>query len=286
MAILRYLVTVSSPHIIHKSPLKWAGGKRRLVSHISKLLPKNKSLRLIEPFVGGGSVFLNLPYKNTLLVDSNPDLIGLFKAIQTEHKALIAESSKLFEPHYNVEKVYYELRAEFNHTQPSLRRWALFLYMNRHGYNGLCRYNQKGLYNVPFGKYKRPYFPEAEIRYFSDKVAGAELMSADFSSAFELAKEGDVIYCDPPYMPIGKTASFTAYSGTSFTSDDQQRLADLASQAKTKGVTTILSNHYLDSTLALYKNADKIIPLNVARTISCKGSVRKPIKELMAIYKA
>ncbi|MFW8591706.1 Dam family site-specific DNA-(adenine-N6)-methyltransferase [Glaciecola sp. 2405UD65-10] len=270
----------------YKSPLKWAGGKRRLVSNIAQWLPKKSTGRFIEPFVGGGSVFINLPYSNYLLVDSNPDLIGLFNALKSNKNEFLELAEPLFTPEFNQAEQYYSLRKEFNDCDKGLRRYALFMYLNRHGYNGLCRYNLKGQYNVPFGKYKRPYFPELEINRCHQQLQNAHLQSGDFSLAFEQAQPGDIIYCDPPYFPLGETASFTAYSGVAFSFDDQQRLALLAEDAQMKGVTTVISNHHLPATLSLYQNANKIVPLKVSRTISCKGSVRKPIKELLAIYKA
>ena len=270
-----------------KSPLKWAGGKRKLIRDIEKLIPEsNMRRRLIEPFVGGGSVFLNLAFEKYLLVDSNPDLIALFNHIKNRRDDFLKAAQALFTPKYNQSHIYYELRKEFNLTPPSLRRSVLFLYLNRHGYNGLCRYNQKGGYNVPFGQYKKPYFPNAEIILFANKLSNAELCSGDFSIAFETALPGDIVYCDPPYTPINQTANFTAYSGKGFSEQDQQRLVECALRAQQNGVTSIVSNHYLPITKKLYAPADKIIRLNVARTISCKGQVRKPCPELMAIFKA
>jgi DNA adenine methylase len=268
-----------------KSPLKWAGGKRKLVADIAKLIPINDRRRLIEPFVGGGSVFLNISFDDYFLVDSNPDLIAFFGHMRDDREALIKESEALFVPHNNISEQYYALRAEFNRTPSSLRRSALFLYLNRYGFNGLCRYNLKGGYNVPFGQYKKPYFPHAEIHAFSHKAKSATFVSGDFSIAFTQAREGDIVYCDPPYTPINETASFTAYSGKGFTLHDQQRLVDCAIKAQALGITTIISNNNLPQTRTLYAQADKIVKLNVARSISCKGHIRKPCAELIALFK-
>lgn len=278
---------VTAQQSLIKSPLKWAGGKRKLIHQIAKLVPSsNSQTRLIEPFVGGGSVFLNLHFEQYLLVDSNPDLIDLFTHIKRHHKRFIKAGQALFIPENNQPERYYALRAEFNETPSSLRRSILFLYLNRHGYNGLCRYNLKGGYNVPFGRYKKPYFPEFEINYFASKVANAEVITGDFTVAFQAARPGDIVYCDPPYTPINRTANFTAYSGKSFSEQDQQRLVDCILTAQENGVTSIISNHYLPFTRKLYANADKIMRLNVARNISCKGNIRKSCAELLAIYKA
>jgi len=271
---------------IVKSPLKWAGGKRKLIIDIEKLIPASSSRsRLIEPFVGGGSVFLNMQFANYFLVDSNPDLIALFTHIKNNHTQFLKVAERLFSIENNQASQYYELRREFNATPHSLRRSVLFLYLNRHGYNGLCRYNSKGIYNVPFGRYKKPYFPSTEIAYFAQRAVDAALVAGDFSLAFDAALPSDIIYCDPPYTPINETSSFTAYSGQGFLYRDQQRLVKCALNAQQKGITSIVSNHDLPVTRELYSKADKIISLNVARSISCKGQVRKPCAELIAIYK-
>lgn len=269
---------------LHKSPLKWAGGKRRVVKSIIDLIPKNLKGSLIEPFVGGGSVFLNSPFKTFVLADTNKDLINFFKQVQNNVDELKALSSSLFIPDYNNEIKYYQLRDEFNRSKNNIRKAALFLYLNRHGYNGLCRYNKKQEFNVPFGRYKHPYFPTNEIANCHQKLQNSQLYSDDFTQTFSRANEGDVVYCDPPYLPISKTASFTAYSANGFNFADQKRLADCALDASKHGVTTIISNHFMDQSIELYKHANKIITLNVSRTISCKATIRRPIKELMAVY--
>lgn len=271
---------------ITKSPLKWAGGKRLLVSKIETLMGKHSATRLIEPFVGGGSVFLNLDFEEYLLADANPDLINFFMQLKENLPEFVALAHPYFTPQYNDETTYYETRKAFNACRTPLLRAVLFLYLNRHGYNGLCRYNQKGEYNVPFGRYKKPYFPMLELQHVKQRTERARFVCGDFSTVFEQAKSGDLIYCDPPYTPIGKTASFTAYSGTSFEHSDQLRLIELALMAKQRGITSIISNHCLPETIKMYHQANKIVKFDVARTISCKGEIRKPCKELMAIYKA
>jgi DNA adenine methylase len=272
--------------VIAKSPLKWAGGKRLIVSKIAKLIGKHPRERLIEPFVGGGSVFLNLDFDAYLLADTNPDLINLFNQIKHNLGKFIELSQTYFSPEFNNEARYYETRQAFNTCREPLQRAALFLYLNRHGYNGLCRYNQKGEYNVPFGRYKKPYFPALELGHVQQRTKTAEFVCGDFSVVFEQAQPGDLIYCDPPYTPRGKTASFTAYSGTAFQQTDQLRLIESAMLAKERGITTIIANHSLPETLKMYAQADKIVKFDVARMISCKGEIRKPCEELMAIYKA
>jgi DNA adenine methylase len=161
----------------------------------------------------------------------------------------------------------------------------LFLYLNRHGYNGLCRYNKRGGYNVPFGRYKHPYFPKLELQYFAKKAQRAIFKQGDFATAFQAIETNDVIYCDPPYSPINRTANFTAYAGNSFTDADQKRLVHCALQAKTQGIPTVISNHHVDFTKQLYKEADKKLFFQVQRSISQQGQGRVKVKEVLALYK-
>lgn len=267
-----------------RSALKWAGGKKKVVHHIASILPLEGKKRLIEPFVGGGSVFLNFDFDEYLLIDMNKDLIALFNIIKYEPTRFIADAEKLFSGQYNVAETYYELRKKFNESTDSYERSILFLYLNRHGYNGLCRYNKSGGYNVPFGRYKHPYFPKVELLYFSEKAQRATFIEGDFETAFTQLKPDDVIYCDPPYSPINRTSNFTAYAGNSFTDEDQKRLVNCAEKAKGLGIPTLISNHYVDFTRELYKNAhqDKVFP--VQRSISQKGKGRIKVKEILALY--
>ena len=147
--------------------LKWAGGKYSLVEQINARLPEGK--KLIEPFVGAGSVFLNSDYDSYLLNDVNQDLITLYKYVKARPKTLVKDARKLFVPKNNEKVAYYGLRQEFNSTDDPYYRSLLFIYLNRHGFNGLCRYNSKSGFNVPFGDYNKPYFPEDEIYAFSEK---------------------------------------------------------------------------------------------------------------------
>ena len=278
-------MTLGASSANRKSPLKWAGGKKRIIDKINANLPVKGKKRLIEPFVGGGSVFLNLEFEEYLLIDTNKDLISLFNFIKNEPGKLIQEAEQFFTGRHNEAERYYELRDKFNCSNDLYERSLLFIYLNRHGYNGLCRYNQKGGFNVPFGKYKRPYFPRDELIEFSKVAQKATFICGDFEDAFNQASKDDVVYCDPPYSPINRTANFTAYAGNKFTDDDQSRLVECALTAKERGVSTLISNHYTDFTKALYSKADKISLLSVQRNISCKGSVRGKSQEVMALYK-
>lgn len=141
--------------------LKWAGGKYRLLPAIAAHLPK--ASMLVEPFVGAGAVFLNLPFPRYQLNDINPDLIGVYRLLQQDSERFIRRAKRLFHPRNNTPERYYALRDRFNHSKSALERACLFLFLNRHGFNGLCRFNLAGGFNVPFGRYEKPYFPEKEL---------------------------------------------------------------------------------------------------------------------------
>lgn len=221
--------------------LKWAGNKLVIVERIRKLLPEGG--RLVEPFVGSAAVFLNTDYPHALLADSNPDLIDLYQLLQKEGEVFIRLCARLFTPENNSAEAYYALREEFNRTRNKRRKAALFLYLNRHGYNGLCRYNASGEFNVPQGRYKKPYFPADEMRVFHAKAQNARFMVADFREVMRQANPGDVVYCDPPYMPLSPTANFTSYNARGFGEEEQQMLARLAEELSARGVPVVISNH-------------------------------------------
>jgi DNA adenine methylase len=249
------------------------------------MLPKGN--RLIEPFVGAGSVFLNSNYDEYLLSDINQDLVNLYRIVQRTPDKFIADARKYFTPEYNHAEKYYQLRQAFNESKDPYFRSLVFLYMNRHGYNGLCRYNKSGGYNVPFGKYKRPYFPEAELIFFAEKAKKAVFICDGYRQTFAHAKSGDVIYCDPPYVPLSKTASFTSYSGNGFGLDEQADLANVAEEvtkAKASNITVLISNHDTIWTRKIYEHAKKQQSIEVSRTISQKGSKRNKVAELLALY--
>ncbi|MCT7941242.1 MULTISPECIES: Dam family site-specific DNA-(adenine-N6)-methyltransferase [Shewanella] len=266
----------------HRAFLKWAGGKFKLVEELSKHLPKGQ--RLVEPFVGAGSVFLNTDYDEYLLCDINQDLINLYQIVQQQPEAYITAAKAMFVADMNNKEAYYRIRADFNLSRDPFTRSVYFLYLNRFGFNGLCRYNRKGGFNVPFGSYKKPYFPEAEIRYFSEKAQKATFKCIGYEGAFGLANDGDVIYCDPPYAPLSTTASFTTYAGPGFSLDDQALLARHSRHtAHKRNIPVLISNHDIPLTRELYRGA-KLATIAVQRNISQKGSSRNKVDEIMALY--
>ncbi|GMA48784.1 hypothetical protein GCM10025857_01410 [Alicyclobacillus contaminans] len=190
--------------------LKWAGNKYRIVDKIRALLPDGR--RLIEPFAGAAAVFLNTAYESNVLNDINRDVILVYRVLQQMGPAFVDLCKALFTEDNNTPERYYALREEFNDTSDLVRKAALFVYLNRHGYNGLCRYNHSGHFNVPFGRYKKPYFPFQEMMLFYEKAKTAVFRSDDFEVLMAEAQPGDVIYCDPPtyHSRIRPTSPVTA----------------------------------------------------------------------------
>lgn len=263
-----------------RSPIKWAGGKTRVMPQLLEHLPKADCL--IEPFVGSGTVFMNTEYRRYILCDSNRALINFFRVVTMDTERLINITRSMFHGD-NTEDRYYARRTLFNSMQWSdtsrpdqaLLYAALFLYLNRHGFNGLYRTNLRGEFNVPFGKYVAPYFPEKEVRLFAEKASNTKaiFMHSDFRHSIpdvmQLAYDA-VIYCDPPYIPVSDTSNFTAY-GKPFTLDDHRDLvATLIDANRQHGTRSIISNSNTLETREIY-SAFKLHSLSVRRSVSAKS---------------
>jgi DNA adenine methylase len=264
--------------------LKWAGAKTKLLEAIRSAAPPG-ARRLIEPFAGSGAVALNLDYEDNLLADANPDLIAVYRALQRDGPAFIERCTPLFSPSNNVHDAYYALRQEFNATTNATRKAALFVYLNRHGYNGLCRYNRRGQLNVPFGRYVRPRLQHEAMQVFHDFLQRCEVRHADFRAVMAEAGRGDFVYCDPPYVPASATANFTSYAQNRFGAADQIDLAECARAAVARGAWVVISNHDGPETRELYRDADSRQELLVQRRISCVGNQRTPARELLVVFR-
>lgn len=262
--------------------LKWAGGKYSLLPVLDRLIPAGK--RLIEPFVGGGSVFLNSDkHERFLLADVNPDLINLYQMLEADHIRVQSYAQMLFS-RSNSEQAFKELREEFNaQSLAAPERAAAFLFLNRHCFNGLIRYNQDGAFNVNWGKYKAPYFPEEEIKAFRQKARHCVFMNAGFKRTLALAGDGDVVYCDPPYEPMLGTAGFTNYAAGGFSWDNQIELAESCVAAHLRGAKVVISNSTAPRVLELYEqHGFTLHSVSARRAISSKGSTRETASDVVA----
>jgi len=251
-----------------RPPLKWAGGKRWLVPHLRSLWKDFSNQRLVEPFCGGLAVTLGLVPERAFLNDRNPHLIQFYSSLKRGLRIGIRMG--------NDEELFYAHRKRFNDLlsegSGSKETDALFYYLNRTCFNGLCRFNSRGEFNVPFGQYKH-------INYISDFTpyqqvfADWEFISGDFESV--PLEPNDFVYADPPY-----DVQFTQYSKEAFTWDDQARAAEWL--AKHKG-PVILSNQATERIIALYEKLGfKLRFLDAPRRISCNGD-RRPAREVLAV---
>ncbi len=252
-----------------KPPLKWAGGKRWLVSDLLPIWESKNNRRLVEPFCGGLAVTLGLRPEEALLNDSNEHLVNFFNRVK--------EGLLIDIPMKNDEELYYQYREQFNklledRKQETKRAAELFYYLNRTGYNGLCRFNQKGLYNVPFGRYKKINY-NYDFSPYKKIFRNWNFQARDFEEV--ILEKSDFLYADPPY-----DVEFTQYSGNTFTWDDQVRLGKwLASHTG----PVVLSNQATERIVKLYSGLGfKLHYLDGPRRISCTGE-RTPAKEVLAI---
>ncbi|NDL64813.1 DNA adenine methylase [Acerihabitans arboris] len=263
---------------MNRSPLKWAGSKAGVMDQLIYFLPTGN--RLVEPFVGSGTVFLNTDYKTYLLCDINPDLILFFIKVKNSMEKLLRYARELF-TNGNTPEKFYEIRTAFNSgNYSSYQKAAMFLYLNRHCFNGLCRYSELSGFNVPFGKYKQPYFPDKELRLFSEKAndTGAVFLCCDFSECIEMAGDGDVIYADPPYVPISGSSSFTKYYSSEFGLPEHERLSNELSYAKTRGCRIVASNSEAAIKTKIYSQFE-CETIDANRSISRATGVDKTAKE-------
>lgn len=261
-----------------KAFLKWAGGKSQSLDFLLENIGEVKG-KFIEPFVGSGVVALNIGAP-CIIGDYNLDLINLYKTLK-EDDTFIEGLRAYFSGEFNNSESFYSLRAKFNNSSSREERSALFVYLNRHCFNGLCRYNKSGGFNVPFGKYKTVHFPEKELLKFKHKLSEWDILHNSYEETIKLATPEDVIYNDPPYVPLSLTSYFTDYSVGGFTEEQQRSLAHLAERSECR---VLISNHDTEFTREIYKNANCIKTKGVNRFISAKAGGRKIIHELLAIY--
>ncbi|SDD30481.1 DNA adenine methylase Dam [Cupriavidus sp. YR651] len=257
----------------------------RLLPTLRKLLPAGN--RLIEPFLGGASVFLGTDFPSYLLLDAHVDLIGMYKQMVARPERIIELARPLFSKYAANEAIYSDVRDAFNRAAPADVRAAYFLYLNKFGFNGLSRYSAKGNFNVPWGRSAQaPTLPEESIRAFSERVRNkAVIVQGDFVDAFKLAVPGDVIYCDPPYVDLDDAPSFTKYTAEGFPRERQQELADLARITAARGIPVLISNHLTMETRELYRGSE-CHEVEVRRSVAAQAGSRKLVDEGIFVFEA
>jgi len=251
-----------------RPPLKWVGGKRWQVPHLRTFYEGHEQRRLVEPFSGGLAVTLALQPKRALVNDNNHHLINFYRHLK--------RGLRIDVPMSNSKTAYYRNRDRFNELiaaddYTSTEAAGLFYYLNRTGYNGLCRFNRSGGFNTPFGSYSRINYT-TDFTAYKKTFAGWKISDKDFESLKLLPS--DFVYADPPY-----DVEFTQYSEKDFTWSDQVRLAEWL--AKHRG-PVVLSNQATPRITTLYKSLGfRLNYLQAPRMISCNGD-RTPATEVLA----
>jgi DNA adenine methylase len=256
--------------------LKWAGGKRQLLERLRARVPKSYE-HYFEPFLGGGALFFALRPARGVLSDVNRELIDCYTAVRDDVAGLVRA---LRERRYD-ENHYYKVRDAEPSKLPLIERAARTIFLNKTGFNGLYRVNRSGKFNVPFGRYAKPAICDEEnLRACSAALAGVELVAADFAAVAVRATAGDFVYFDPPYVPLSRTAAFTAYAPGGFDFDAQSRLAAFFGELAHRGVAVLLSNSDVPELRKLYA-AYRIDTIEATRVINCKATRRGPVRELL-----
>jgi DNA adenine methylase len=291
--------------------LKWAGGKSQLLEQIKKNLPEELTSgsikRYIEPFIGGGAVWLHLaqlyPIDEFFISDVNAELVLSYKTIQTNVEELIT-LLEIIQGKYlslNEEKrqeYFYYTRLQFNSQREQLdfqnydkswiERTAQIIFLNRTCFNGLFRVNSKGNFNVPMGRYKKPTIcDQKNLRAVSKILQKTHIRCGDFTECEEFVNEQSLVYFDPPYRPISKTANFTSYSEQTFDESEQLRLRDFFRLLDKKGARLILSNsdpkneEETDTFFEVAYEGYTIKQVKATRNINSNTSKRGYINELL-----
>lgn len=263
--------------------LRWAGGKQSLCKHLFRFVPQhNKNTTYWEPFLGGGALFFALDISRAVLSDLNPHLIECYKAVR-RHPKLVHE--KIYEHgQRNSENYYYQVREFFNEADPGVDRAAAFIYLNKASYNGIYRVNQKGKYNVPYGRKEPPALPsEPELLKISRALKHVKLKIGSFETIVVNAKKGDFIYMDPPYPPINGSSYFTHYTKSKFGKKEQKLVALIAEKMAAKGCNVMISNAATPEIIDLYKGWNQK-ELEVIRWITCKSTKHKVSELIITNY--
>ena len=255
----------------HAKPvLKWAGGKSQLLNELLLREPKSYG-KYIEPFIGGGALFFSLNPRNTVIADSNPELINLYKVIANDVESLIQELKN----HKNNKDYFYEIRGIDETNLTPIQAAARTIYLNKTCFNGLYRVNKKGKFNVPFGNYANPKIcDESNLYLVSQFLQGKAIVCGDYKDVLKKhAKSGDFVFLDPPYLPISKYSDFKRYTKDQFYEEDHKELAEEVSRLCDLGCHVVLTNSNHPLVHELYKQY-KIDVYKTKRNISSKAKSR------------
>ena len=267
--------------------VKWAGGKRQLISTLNQNLPDSFGT-YFEPFLGGGALLFHMLTERNgqkcSISDLNSDLVLAYTTIRDRVDSLIS-SLKSHERNYQKDSksYYYSVRA--NNPKSEIEKTSRLLFLNRTCFNGLYRVNSKGKFNVPLGKYTNPnIINEENLRSVSSilQVSRVSIKCRDFGAVLRDAKKGDLVYFDPPYQPVSDTANFTSYTSKNFSFDDLSRLVELCQNLDENGCNVLLSNSDSKEVSEMFsKRPWKISKVRANRSINSDSKKRTGHFELL-----
>ena len=254
-----------------KPIMKWAGGKTQMLKDILPQIPEYTG-KYIEPFFGGGALFFALTPENAVIADSNPELINMYVQVSNDVDGVIS----VLRTYQNTEEMFYKIRALDWEELPKTEAAARTIYLNKTCFNGLYRVNRKGQFNTPFGKYKNPNICDEELlRAVSETLQKTTIICGDYLEVLkQYALPGDLIFLDPPYVPVSEYADFKRYTKEQFYEDDHRNLAEEVKRLQKLGCYVILTNSDHPLVHELYKDFEIQI-VDTKRAISSKGSSRK-----------
>jgi DNA adenine methylase len=281
--------TPASAHAAQASArpfVKWIGGKRQLLQHLLPILKtSNSSGSYHEPFLGGGAVFFALRGEglaaNAHLSDVNKELIDSYRAIRDTVDDVISHLQK----HDSLSSAEYFYQVRSQQPRDACEVAARLIYLNKTCFNGLYRVNRSGQFNAPWGRYKNPTIcDESNLRAVSTVLSTAKLNVASFESVLDHARSGDVVYFDPPYVPVSATALFTEYSPEGFGQHEQKCLADVVRELDTRSVRIVLSNSDTSEVRRLYTGLRidlRIDQVFARRAVNTRADRRGPVAEVI-----
>lgn len=250
--------------------LKWAGGKTQLLNELHKYVPNNFN-KYIEPFIGGGAMFFSLNPHESIIADSNEELVITYRQV----KDAVEEIIQHLETFEHNEEFYYNLRSLDPSKLENSYRAARLIYLNKTCFNGLYRVNKKGQFNVPYGKGNGSFLNEEVLRNASEFLADTTIINSDYLDVLnEFATDGDFIFLDPPYYPVGKYSDFKRYTKEFFYHEDQVRLKEEFDRLVNIGCKVVLTNSDHEVILDLYSNY-QIDIIETRRMISSNSKTRK-----------
>lgn len=254
-----------------KPILKWAGGKTQMLGDIMPKIPANYG-KYIEPFIGGGALFFALNSNQSVIADSNPELVNMYQQVANNVEKVI----EYLHQYRNTKEDFYSVRELDWNLLSKAEAAARTIYLNKTCFNGLYRVNKKGQFNVPFGNYKAPKFCDEEALYAaSEALKRATIVCGDYLSVLKkYAEPGDFVFLDPPYLPISEYSDFKRYTKEQFYEEDHVELAKEVLRLQELGCHVILTNSNHPLVHELYAKYS-IEVIQTKRYISCNGSRRK-----------